>query len=390
MKKLRILILCLALCFLVACGEKTDEKVSEGKAEEIVQNATDWTREKKIQSIHITRELSSSLMIEAQARIISNEREELPVYVAHLVVQNYDKAKEIFLKGEKIAEEQISETKDSRTNEPSRFCETNDGCILMSQGEGIFYWDESFGRISRVFNLGNGGNSAKFLTGNDLEFKSLKDAKIDVEKILQCLQISYINEPTCYTLNYNSLLEEAEKVNSFPDEGFNSEPVSIQKTDECYCFIYQTAIEGMPVSVYQNGVFGDGSWTPGTAVQCFYSEKGVISFRIEYQLKSDGCLSRSNSLTVEDAIALLDKKYNSMILEGKYVVDHIEFEYIPLPKNGALNEYTVVPAWRFSVLHTYEEQDKESREGKVTANRRSDVVFHAITGEELPMDASDA
>ena len=45
MKKLRILILCLDLCFLVACGEKTDEKVSEGKAEEIVQNATDWTRE---------------------------------------------------------------------------------------------------------------------------------------------------------------------------------------------------------------------------------------------------------------------------------------------------------------------------------------------------------
>ena len=75
-----------------------------------------------------------------------------------------------------------------------------------------------------------------------------------------------------------------------------------------------------------------------------------------------------------------------MILEGNYLVDNIEFEYVPMPNFGSENSYTLQPAWRFSIIHSFNVADKLDPYKQVTVNQRTTTVFDAITGKELVID----
>ena len=135
-------------------------------------------------------------------------------------------------------------------------------------------------------------NNYKFLTGQDLGFKNIKESQIEIEEIINELGIDVIQDPLCYSIDYATLASGCESFNamvsgfrdsireenpeqSFSMEGFES--IYVDKEDECYIFIYQILNEGMPISIYSNGVFGDGSFTSGTDVRVIYSaEKPVL------------------------------------------------------------------------------------------------------------------
>jgi len=175
-----------------------------------------------------------------------------------------------------------------------------------------------------------------------------------------------------------------------PEQSFNIEgleSIYVDKEDECYIFIYQILDEGMPISIYSNGVFGDGSFTSGTDVRVIYSAEGIVSFRMNYQFENTEIISQNQKgITADQALDLLDKKYNTIILEGEYLVNDIVFEYVPMPDDGSSSNYILVPAWRFLVIHTTEQMGKENAAETVLTEMRNYVVFNAITGEEIIID----
>ena len=163
--------------------------------------------------------------------------------------------------------------------------------------------------------------------------------------------------------------------------------IQVEKGDECYIFIYQLTPLGLPISTHTNGMFGDGSWTSGTYFQCTYSADGLISVQVPYQFTDIVEKTKDNlGMSIEQALDCLDHKYNSMILEGNYLVDNIEFEYVPMPNFGSENSYTLQPAWRFSIIHSFNVADKLDPYKQVTVNQRTTTVFDAITGKELVID----
>lgn len=382
MRKIFLLLCGLLLCGAAACG--TDTNPSEPLAMEATP------AEATLVQNHVSQRLSSGVIVDADTTEVKGVTS-LPIYFAHPVLINYSKAKELLLSEKTIVMEDEQEVKGGILDSSLHSCRTEDGFFFSSSGADLYLMNETASKVSRIFNFVEMGTGATDTTGKNLDFQDLDHVKNEVEGILQDLRISYLNEPTCYTMDYASLMKAAENYNAFEKEsGLSKEFVTISEADACYVLRYQIAIEGMPISSHENGSFGDGSWTSGTMAECIYSKDGLVGLSLAYQLEADGAENEgAQGLSLEEALELLDQKYNSMILEGSYLVDNIDLEYVPLPQKGSLAQCTVVPTWRFSVLHTYEVPDKVNAGLTQTVERRSNVVFHAISGEELITEASD-
>jgi len=357
---------------------------------------------------HINKKLTAGVEVDADINILpSIDLENLSTFKAGIVVQDYEKIKNIFLMDKEIIDEQTYENSpESLTNSTYKCYRTRDDFSLSLGGADIYFGGELEGKINYVFSdTGDDKNSHKFLTGKDLEFKSIKDSQLQIEKVINELGIDVIQDPLCYSIDYETLVSECEIANAAmneirdsireesPEESFDREGlfefINVDKKDECYIFIYQILDDGIPLSIYSNGVFGDGSFTSGTSIRVVYSAEGIVSFQMNYQFENTEIISQNQKgITAEQALELLDKKYNTIILEGEYLVNDIVFEYIPMPDQGSNSSYTLVPAWRFSVIHTTEQIGKEDAAETILTEVSSYVVFNAITGEEIITDYS--
>ena len=137
---------------------------------------------------------------------------------------------------------------------------------------------------------GTNKNSQLFQTGNDLEFASIDEAEEAVSAFIDSLNLSVIKEPTCYTLDYNTLSAENERqyevtkelAAGLDQEVFSPPKLDITESDACYLLSYPVAIDDLPLSPYPNGVYGDGSLLPGTELTVCYGNKGISGVSLEY------------------------------------------------------------------------------------------------------------
>ena len=349
---------------------------------------------------HINKKLTAGVEVDADVNILSSvDLENLSIFKAKLIIQDYEKIKNMFLMDKEIIEEQTDENSlESLTNSIYKYYKTRDDFTLSLHGADIHFGGELGGKISNL-SYYMGENK---LTGQDLGFKNIKESQIEIEEIINELGIDVIQDPLCYSIDYATLASGCESFNATmneirdsireekPEQSFNIEgleSIYVDKEDECYIFIYQILNEGMPISIYSNGVFGDGSFTPGTDVRVIYSAEGIVSFQMNYQFENTEIISQNQKgITADQALDLLDKKYNTIILEGEYLVNDIVFEYVPMPDDGSSSNYILVPAWRFLVIHTTEQMGKENAAETVLTEMSNYVVFNAITGEEIIID----
>ena len=396
-------------CILSACNDNTEisnystPEEDTNNPQNIISNPD--SSEYHFDDTFISRTLSSGLKVNANI-CLSNavDLETLSIYDAQLVIHDFEEAQQILLDNKQIIEEVATETKESLTNSAYQYCTTDDGFRLSSMGENLYLSGDLQYKISSIIDTEKGGNSELFLTGENLDFASIEQVQKEIESLLQELNI-ITGTNSVYSINYKTLSIESEKYNEdlerWLDEFISGDisassrilpkPIIIDDDDQCYLIIYQTTADGMPISTHMNGVFGDGSWTSGTSITCVYSADGIVGLHIPYILEVvEQSAQEEKGMDIEQALEKLDQKYNSFILEGEYLVDNIEFEYIPVPDHGDGDSYTLVPAWRFSILHTYEIADKTDANKIVPVERRTTAVFHAITGTELLMDSGNA
>ena len=381
------------LITLSACNESTSQmsNISQDNTNSLQQIQTDigeiYTSGSKEK--HVSTMLSSGIEVSAIVEISDDINiEQLAIYDANIEKQDYELLKQLLFANKEIEKEESSEMADARTDALFHYCIASDGSSLAYTGAGFTY---DIGQYSLIQNILHSKeiNANQFIDNRDLNFSTQENAKQDVENIIKHLNIEVEKKPICYTLSFESLQSICEKLNKTRRDVFGEDspfftPYTCNITDACYIFIYQVTTEGLPISAYPNGILGDGSWTPGTFLLCVYSENGIVEMELPYSLQMTGQASPpAQGLNINHLLEKIDNKFNSMILNGDYTITQIEFEYVPMPINGSRSLFKLIPAWRTSVFHTYQFADEKSNGEIHSVEEEFDVVFNAITGEEI-------
>ncbi len=404
-------LLCIALMMFSSCTESagTDKSSTIESAPPSLSSQTSETGiseslpetneviEPSENTRHVAQTLSSGVVVDADVNISPTvDLSSLNTYEAKLQLQSFDEIVSILAPEKTIVTQETQLTKESRVSDEYTYAIFEDDSIIATGGDIIIYSRPTNDTVSTLFSTGgNDKNDYSFLTGKDLSFASIEEAVSEADKIINAFGI-HVLPPVCYTLDYMTMTDEALKRNRRFNIGLSDEEiaelpedeiVTVSPEDECYILRYPLALDNMPVSMYESGSFGDGSFMAGTSVEVFYSKDGIIDFYMQHEFSDDfTVLDTQAGMNEDEALDFLDAKYNSIILEGDYIVDSISFEYIPLPVKGESNLFTLVPVWRFSTAHTFMRAPKfEGGEPEEWTDRAS-LVFNAVSGEEIITD----
>lgn len=87
-------------------------------------------------------------------------------------------------------------------------------------------------------------------------------------------------------------------------------------------------------------------------------------------------------LTLDEALQIVDDKYNSIILEGNYKIDKIEMAYTPIRQQD-VSQAKIIPVWRFQTNHTLQYSAKKDSNETVEMTDTSYILINALDGTEL-------
>lgn len=342
----------------------------------------------------ISETWDSGVVVDADVTAIKEET--LSTYTGELRVFTVDELAEAF--GLSVDSATSSITDDSLEGYVPgtyTYLEFEDNRILISNMAQFSYESEPFIKTRDLLSVhGNEANADAFLTGNDLDFATIEQAQAEIQAVLDKLEIPVIQEPRCYTLDYESLYAENERQYEIVrkaaegfDQTFVPEKLEILEEDACYMFYYPVAIDGMPISPFLNGVYGDGSLMTGTELIACYNKDGLAGLALEYQPLMQEKSEAQPVIPLEEILEKEKAKYDSIILEGEYTIYDIRLEYIAQPVTSEENTYNLIPVWRFSIEHRYEQAAKTEGGESFEVIQNTYDLYDALTGEEIPYNA---
>ena len=83
----------------------------------------------------------------------------------------------------------------------------------------------------------------------------------------------------------------------------------------------------MPLGNFEGGGYSDDSYMTGTFLRMTYGEEGIRAMTLPYALDVTEVGAMQPVLTLDEALQIVDDKYNSIIMEGNYKIDKIEMAY---------------------------------------------------------------
>lgn len=400
MKKLILvtLVLCMALS---ACtkAEVGKAPIAESAAASSVESTASGGKsaasevslpEKTKTAAHMTKTLSSGVVVDADVTMPeSMQKTELPEMFGkgHIIDQGL--VASVFFEGEKSPNKQTEESQDFSIFSKDGVCSTwtlekerltisgTSPNFSNGRNEVGYYLFSEF-----PSSLPFGDNRATYLSGKNLEFATIDEAKSQVQKYVNSLGISVL-EPTCYTMDYDTMYKVyAERVDQPEyDEDFDF-VIEPQKQDEQYIFDYPIAVNGMPLGNFEGGGYSDDSYMIGTLLRMVYGEEGIRAMTLPYALDVTDVGTVQTVLTLDEALQIVDDKYNSIILEGNYKIDKIEMAYTPIRQQD-VSQAKIIPVWRFQTNHTLQYSAKKDSNETVEMTDTSYILINALDGTEL-------
>lgn len=347
-----------------------------------------------LNSTHIQENLDSGVELDAEVKYI--EQEKLQTYTGSLrIFTASEVANALGLSLEEAVDSQIvSSALEGLVEGEHAYYQFEDGSYLICNTTRIDYASETASKVRDLLVLeGSKTNDQLFLTGKDLPFASIQQATKAAQLLIDTLSIPVMGEPVIYSLDYQTLNTENERqyqaaldLSSGLGSTFLPTKLEIEEDDACYVLVYTIALDGFPVSPDLNGVYGDGSLTPGTELVMCYDERGISGVSLEYVPLIDIATDPEEALSLDEILKREKEKYNSLILEGDYLIYAIRQEYIAQPNASQENRYTFIPVWRFSIEHTFEINKGDGTGSTLQATETIFDIYNAVTGEELPYD----
>ena len=219
------------LCFLMAsfsgCTQTENSSVNliaEISSSQATQENVEASTEEDTQSVPQTvqKVLSSEVVVNARVTVPSDGVEgSLPRYQASLRRFTAENVKNVLLEGATIVQETEMETKDSAFQDAVRHTYiTSDGQTLSVGEENIFYntstWNDEDLSYFDPLPTSQSYNGDAFQTGKELDFAKPEECFDQLKAVLQNLGIAVADMYECYTLDSETLTNEAEKFRAAP------------------------------------------------------------------------------------------------------------------------------------------------------------------------------
>lgn len=390
-------VLLLMLLSLCSCADTIDES-TEAPSATATADAQETARPDAEESVlsrsKISRTLSSGVVVDADVTAVNKDN--LAAYTSSLrLFSVLELTTALNLSAQDAINSYTQYSLDALVPGTLEYLEFENSKQISCITNQFWYTTDTFQKARDLMvTEGSENNVDLFLTEKNLDFATIKQARAEVLAVLDELGISVVDDPLALTLDYESLVAEnerqyaaaSEQAEQYGQMKYLPEKLAFTEDDACYLLYYPVAVDGLPVSSRTNGVFGDGSWVPGTELVACYSKDGLAGLMLDYQPE---VLEKSEArpvLSLEDILRTVEAKYDSLILNGDYLIYDIRLEYITRPVSGAENTYNLIPVWRFATEHTYTLRKGDDSDASLTLTELFCDTFDAVTGEELPTD----
>lgn len=380
------LIILLGLFCITGCNKKSLVDVKSGTISDKEIIKTDVTGS----AVNIKTTLPSGIIVDAVQVIPGNVNfDEMPIIRSKHQVFNVDVFQDYFMKDKDIKD--IEQGEDKESGGTYKNVSATDGSWLYAQKNGVSYSSKLFLKIDSIIQ-NNPLPEDKPVEKLDFNFSTRKEAYDKVKSILSDLGINIYEEYECYSLPVEWMKEEYEDYQKQLSAAYKEklketgDDIEIHWSEEmdCYYFVFRQKIESFPVTDKQRDY--DNVYILAPIINVYYSQNGIENFRISYTY--NGTVERKEPILSEkEALEKLNQHYNSIILDGTYLVSKIELEYVPIPDKG--DSFLLTPSWRFYITHTFKDPDKLEPDKYNKITQQEEFLLNAVDGKQLLSGGSD-
>ena len=282
------------------------------------------------------------------------------------------------------------EIKDTRFSDGSYvLLEKGDGAFLACSEEAITFFTPKADKILTCFvpEYSSEYNGDSFLTDREFSFGTKEECFHQLQDLLDLAGVSVSNAYLCFIVDHETLSELVQESNEkLINNGIQIQDFTFSEEDDCYFYKLFVCIDDIPMTRLENGIFENGGLTPGSVIDAIVSKDGISYLNISSIYEPVSPETILSGLGAEDAIARLDEKYNSIILDGEYEVFEQALEYVPISEKDKVH-VKLVPAWRFAIKHLLQIVDKSDPSQFTFITQYEYVLFDALSGEEILRDA---
>lgn len=233
----------------------------------------------------------------------------------------------------------------------------------------------------------------------ELDFMSSVDAIKKCKKLMEELNILYVENPEIYALDYENLqkkydvVAKEEDIKELIKRGKFYAKEKWEKEDEGYYIIFKTKIADIPVASVGYEDKKTSYSVAGSEIVFWVNKDGIDSVKVNERIYEEtGKLGEvKNLITYKEALEKLKSKYKDIILTDENIVEEISLEYIPCIKETqtigesrlVITQYNFKPAWRFKIKSIYK-NDERKQQSNVAQGPTFEYIFQnidAITGE---------
>ena len=356
MKRFAVVLLSVLLVLPGCTKPVTESGVQSTESETVESIAEDLSgaesgAEKAETTEHITRTLSSGVMVDADAYVPeSMQKSALAEMRGQGQLIDYEELKSLFCSGKTITEEgeEPWEMVTPGAMEAVGKCvSTQDGDYLQRIcGNTFYYMTER--DIQDIEDL------TIYETGKNLDFASIEETDKTIRDIAEKLNIA-VGKGVCYTIDTSS--------------------------QPHYVFQYEILVNGMPLAMFDGGSYSGDAYVPGTYMTAVVDADGIRHYDVSYVLEELESGESKKVLTLDEALQAVDDKYNSVIMEGEYFIDDIQMAYTPI-KTDDTKIVRLIPVWYFQTTHQILLPDK-SGTGEIMLPQDGYILINALDGTEL-------
>lgn len=373
-KKMVVLVTVFCLCFLGGCADREKAESSSKVTENLEVNHADEFPK------HMAKILPSGVEVAADIDIPELDTREVSIYQGIPLEIDTKKMSRVLL-SDQVTQHTEENGQGDESESLCTYTDENGAEIISIADKWVKFSTAKFAHIRTDFETEVISERQK-----DFDFIDRKKADSEIKEILGSLGIDVYSKYECISMDYMTLEEKnleqyagLEDVTEFQDDINILKAIPWSEEYDCYCFTYYGIVDGLKLDSQDRET--NDNVVPGSIIRAVYSKDGIQSLEISNIYVAQKEVEKKTLCIMDTVLSAIDRKYNSIILQGDYKVNAMELEYIAdFRENG--KGYLLLPVWKCSISHNYDTQNKNSSE---IINTEDNFVIYidAISGTEI-------
>lgn len=275
-----------------------------------------------------------------------------------------------------VTEQMIDLDNDDGSKGMAYYYNGSQGESLSITDRSFYYHDKFLNYILNAFRLEENTrdyNANLYIQNRNLSFAAQESA---LESILQELSLLGIDldgniEYTCYTLDYQTLMQEesAIDVNGIQDTGSYKD--MWDENDDCYYFCIRQTQNGLPITHEYADAFGrvEDSNAP---IQAIISRSGIKMLTVDKIFDFSDSEHKANVGEFNRMALSVKEKYEQLLTNSTYTVTDAALYYLSMKKEKG--NYEVKPVWVFNLTEYVNDSEQ---------TYQLQMIIDAQTGKEI-------